>query len=346
MLMYIQRMLDELNDFLIEGAARVRLAGSDEANAISHDDMRARYARKDRQNRAWRVSQQHLKYRLGLDDSTFSMRQVSTLYGMWTLGVFSIVKSQDILLLFKLASLHAQEENLYGVMESEPNLNAFEGLLKPQQVNRMAGGARVDEPLVSYLNDSDATAFHRQALDSPLNEEEDGWEGWSDSVPSPPMASWSEGYSLRALSASLGISKSEISNSLARCREAGMLISDYDTGLPKVNRRELLKITEHALKYFFPVKPGAMVRGIPTGFAAPALSKSIKSAGELIPVWPDALGAERGQAIEPLYKTVPEAVKKDRTLYHYLALADAIRLGGPRECGVAINILRAGMGLK
>nr|WP_224791405.1 MarR family transcriptional regulator [Pseudomonas fluorescens] len=221
---------------------------------------------------------------------------------MWTLGVFRIVKSQDILLLFKLASLRAQEENLYGVN-------------------------------------------HSQAFDSPLNEE-DGWEGWSDPVPSPPMASWSESYSLRALSASLGISKSEISNSIARCRESGMLISDYDTGLPKVNRRELLKITEHALKYFFPVKPGAMVRGIPTGFAAPALSKSIKSAGELIPVWPDALGTERGQAIEPLYKTVPVAVKKDRTLYHYLALADAIRLGGPRECGVAINILRAGMGLK
>lgn len=245
---------------------------------------------------------------IGLDDSIFPMRQVSTFYGMWTLGVFSIVKSQDILLLFKLVSLHAQEENLYGVMESE-------------------------------------SVFHRQSFDSPLSEE-DGWEGWSDPVPSPPLASWSEAYSLRALSASLGISKSEISNAIARCRESGMLTSDYDTGLPKVNRRELLKITEHALKYFFPVKPGAMVRGIPTGFAAPALSKSIKSAGELIPVWPDALGAERGQAIEPLYKSVPEAVKKDRTLYHYLALADAIRLGGPRESSVAVNILKAGMGLK
>ncbi|QVW26784.1 MarR family transcriptional regulator [Pseudomonas hormoni] len=264
---------------------------------------------------------------------------------MWTLGVFSIVKSQDILLLFKLASLHAQEENLYGAMESESNSNAVEGLLKPQQVNRMTAGARVSEPLATYPNDSEATVFRRQAFDSPLSDE-DGWEGWSDPAPSPPLASWSEGYSLRALSASLGISKSEISNAISRCRESGLLISDYDTGLPKVNRRELLKITEHALKYFFPVKPGAMVRGIPTGFAAPALSKSISSAGELIPVWPDALGTERGQAIEPLYKTVPEAVKKDRTLYHFLALADAIRLGGPRECGVAIDILRAGMGLK
>ncbi|KAA0996781.1 MarR family transcriptional regulator [Pseudomonas sp. ANT_J12] len=255
------------------------------------------------------------------------------------------MKSQDILLLFKMASLHAQEENLFGRMESESNSNTVEELLKPLQLSRMTAGGRVGQPLVSYPADSEETVFHRREYHSSTDDEE-GWEGWSEPVPSAPLASWSEGYSLRALSASLGLSKSEVSNSIARCRESGLLTNDYDTGLAKVNRRELLKITEHALKYFFPVKPGAMVRGIPTGFAAPALSKSIKSAGGLIPVWPDALGTERGQAIEPLYKTVPEAVKRDRTLYHYLALADAIRLGGPRECGVAINILKAGMGLK
>jgi len=254
------------------------------------------------------------------------------------------MKSQDILLLFKMVSLHAQEENLFGKMESESNSNRVEELLKSRQINRMTAEGRVGQPLVPYA-DGEETVFHRQEFDSVLDGE-DRWEGWSEAVPSAPLASWSEAYSLRALSASLGLSKSEVSNSIARCRESGLLTNDYDTGLAKVNRRELLKITEHALKYFFPVKPGSMVRGIPTGFAAPALSKSIKSAGGLIPVWPDALGTERGQAIEPLYKTVPEAVKRDRILYHYLALADAIRLGGPRECGVAINILKAGMGLK
>ena len=280
-----------------------------------------------------------------LDGSIFAMRQVSTFYGMWTLGVLVFMKSQDILLLFKIASLHAQEENLFGRMESESNSNRVEELLKPQPINRMTAEGRMGQPLATYPANDEATVFHRQEFDTTFVEEE-GWEGWSESVASTPLTSWSEGYSLRALSASLGLSKSEVSNSIARCRESGMLTNDFDTGLVKVNRRALLKITEHALKYFFPVKPGAMVRGIPTGFAAPALSKSIKSAGGLIPVWPDALGTERGQAIVPLYKTVPEAVKRDRTLYHYLALADAIRLGGPRECGVAINILKAGMGLK
>ncbi|CAM3812753.1 hypothetical protein CCOS865_05428 [Pseudomonas reidholzensis] len=211
------------------------------------------------------------------------------------------MKSQDILLLFKMVSLHAQEENLSWQMIP----------------------ANPDDP-----------------ADEPGN-----WEGWSDPAASTPLSSWSDSYSLRALSAALGLSKSEISNAMARCRGSGLLTYDYDTGLPKVNRRELLKIAEHALKYFFPVKPGPMVRGIPTGFAAPALSKSIKSSGNLILVWPDAVGSERGQAVEPLYKTVPHAVKHDRVLYHYLALVDAIRLGGPRESGVALNILKTGMGL-
>ncbi|QRK86795.1 MarR family transcriptional regulator [Pseudomonas granadensis] len=255
------------------------------------------------------------------------------------------MKSQDILLLFKLASLHAQEENLLGEMEVESNSDKIEELLKPYAISRMTAGGRVGEPLVTYSTDGEDTVFHRREINSPFADGQ-GWEGWAEPASDPPLASWSDRYSLRALSASLGLSKSEVSNALARCRESGLLIHDYDTGLAKVNRRELLEVTEHALKYFFPVKPGAMVRGIPTGFAAPALSKSIKSAGGLIPVWPDAHGAERGQAVEPLYKTVPEAVKKDRILYHYLALADAIRLGGPRECGVAISILKAGMGLK
>lgn len=254
------------------------------------------------------------------------------------------MKSQDVLLLFKMASLHAQEENLFGRMESESNSDEVEGLLKPQSVHQMTAAEQGMQPRVTSSDDPE-TVFQRNGFDFSQGREVE-WEGWLDPVPSSSLTSWSESYSLRALSASLGLSKSEISNSQARCRESGLLTNDYDTGLPKVNRRALLNITEHALKYFFPVRPGAMVRGIPTGFAAPALSKSIKSAGGLILVWPDASGTERGQAIEPLYKSVPQAVKKDRTLYHFLALVDAIRLGGPRECGVAISILKAGMGLK
>ena len=42
-----QEMLDELEDLRIEATARDRLANFDPQNAISHADMRARYAKKD-----------------------------------------------------------------------------------------------------------------------------------------------------------------------------------------------------------------------------------------------------------------------------------------------------------
>lgn len=155
-----------------------------------------------------------------------------------------------------------------------------------------------------------------------------------------------EPYTLRALSASLGLSKSEVSNALARCHYTGLLMADFDTSLPRVNRRALFHIAEHALKYFFPVKIGAIVRGIPTGFSVPELSTSLQSAGELIHVWPDPSGTQRGQAITPLYKSVPAAVKQDPALYHYLALVDAIRTGGPRETSVATALLKTRLGLE
>jgi antitoxin StbD len=42
-----QELLDELEELRIEAVARERLANFHEADAVSHDSMRARYARKD-----------------------------------------------------------------------------------------------------------------------------------------------------------------------------------------------------------------------------------------------------------------------------------------------------------
>ena len=64
------------------------------------------------------------------------------------------------------------------------------------------------------------------------------------------------------------------------------------------------------------------------------------SGGDLIHVWPDAYGNRKGQSVTPLFKTVPGAVKKDHSLYEYLALIDAIRLGNAREANLANKILR------
>lgn len=42
-------------------------------------------------------------------------------------------------------------------------------------------------------------------------------------------------------------------------------------------------------------------------------------------------GRVRGQAIEPLYPSVPAAARKNVELYEFLALIDALRVGRARE---------------
>lgn len=59
---------------------------------------------------------------------------------------------------------------------------------------------------------------------------------------------------------------------------------------------------------------------------------------DLIYVWPDLHGKERGLAIEPFYPKQVAAAKKDDELYKLLALIDVIRVSRRRE----INVGRAG----
>ena len=114
---------------------------------------------------------------------------------------------------------------------------------------------------------------------------------------------------------------------------------DRKTNLPKANISALIEFLVHGIKYVFPAKPSAIVRGIPTSIAAPVLKGKLMTAGEYICVWPDVMGKEMGQSVNPLYKTVPMAVKKDPRLYSYLALVDAIRVGHSRESALAAKEL-------
>lgn len=148
-----------------------------------------------------------------------------------------------------------------------------------------------------------------------------------------------ECYSVRALAAETGISKSQISLSLNRCIEVGLVRKDRKTGVPRANARALFDFIVHGLRYVFPARPSEITRGIATTFAAPVLKGQIYSAGELLLVWPDPRGNSKGQAVEPLFKTATFAVRRDKELYAMLALVDAIRLGHPRESKVAAEQL-------
>ncbi len=127
------------------------------------------------------------------------------------------------------------------------------------------------------------------------------------------------------------ISPSEVSEALNRCKIARLI----DSKKRKVNNNSLIEFLIYGLKYVFPIEPGAIVKGIPTAHSASPIKEYI-SLGKDVYVWPHAKGSHRGQAIEPLYKTLPGVVQDDELFYELLAIIDTIRVGRVREIEIAI----------
>jgi hypothetical protein len=136
------------------------------------------------------------------------------------------------------------------------------------------------------------------------------------------------------LAQSLKMSQSEVSQSVARSKFAGLL----DDSSKRVMRQALFDFLQYGLAVVFPAKPGAVVRGIPTAHSAAPLAKEISSVEDY--VWPFAKGNVRGHGITPLYATVPQAAMDDEQLHALLALSDALRVGKAREKNIAVQELK------
>lgn len=127
----------------------------------------------------------------------------------------------------------------------------------------------------------------------------------------------------------LGISGGEVSESLRRSRKAGL----FDESKKSVNRQALFEFLVYGLRYVFPVQVGAMAKGVPTTVSAPPLNVRTESVEKF--VWPYSKGTVRGNSIEPLYPSVPQAALKSPELHALFALADTLRAGKPRERDMA-----------
>ncbi|WP_131781191.1 hypothetical protein [Legionella gresilensis] len=148
----------------------------------------------------------------------------------------------------------------------------------------------------------------------------------------------------------LCMSASEVHEGMKRLELSGLLGPVYrkseDSNPTKIVRMPIKAACEecliYSIKYFFPVQLGSYTRGIPTSYAAPLFEKYIVLGDDPIPVWPYAEGGHRGLALEPLYRSVPQAIAKhpDQPFYELLALIDAIRIGKARERNIAIKLLR------
>lgn len=148
------------------------------------------------------------------------------------------------------------------------------------------------------------------------------------------IAARSDTWQQQRFSEELKLSQSEISQSVARSKYAGLL----DGSGKKVMRQAFMEFIRYGLPFVFPQKPGALVRGVPTAHSAPPLNDFIRSTEPY--VWPHAKGQIKGQSILPLYPSAVEAAQNDEKLYELLALADAIRVGHNREKEIALNELK------
>ena len=137
--------------------------------------------------------------------------------------------------------------------------------------------------------------------------------------------------SLRKLAEELGMSASSVSESLERSKKAQLV----DRNKKRVNTLALQEFMEHGLAYVFPAETGRIIRGVPTYVSASPIMEQVANSVDQY-VWRYAKGEARGQMIEPLYPSVPEAALRDEELYQLLVIADTLRMGRAREKEIAV----------
>jgi DNA-binding Lrp family transcriptional regulator len=151
----------------------------------------------------------------------------------------------------------------------------------------------------------------------------------------------SENWTQNQIALELCMSPSEVNAGLKRLQESGLLTRSSLLLPPKIKSTLLCKFLLHGIRYVFPVKLGALTRGIATSYAAPIFKNKIAIGNDPVPVWPFAEGNARGLAVTPLYKSVPHSIAKypDQLFYDMLSLVDAIRCGMARERNIAADLL-------
>jgi hypothetical protein len=141
-------------------------------------------------------------------------------------------------------------------------------------------------------------------------------------------------WMMKDIAQELFISASEVSESLNRSVYAGLIAADKQ----HLMKGALLDFLRYGLKYVFPQHAGASVRGLPTALSAAPLNTLISS--EDVYVWAYSKGNAKGNAIEPLIPSLPEACTNDSVLYELVALTDALRIGRAREQQIAYDELK------
>lgn len=150
------------------------------------------------------------------------------------------------------------------------------------------------------------------------------------------LAADRESLTLRDLAAELYVDHTLVHRALKRAETAGL----YRTSSKQVNRANFEDLMTHAGRFIAPARLGELTRGVPAAWAAEPISRIIRqSRQELPPVWPDAQGSVRGQALEPLHPAAVDASQHTPALAKLLSIIDSLRAGDVRVRKVAAEEL-------
>lgn len=143
--------------------------------------------------------------------------------------------------------------------------------------------------------------------------------------------------SVRELDEQLGVPKSTISLSLRRLREHHLLREVG--GRRRLQRIALRDLVETGIRWIAPAEIGDYELGLPTSHAAEPLASHLRGDPDPL-VIPLPHGPARGRAVTPIHALAPRAAANDEKLYRLLVIADAFRIGRPRDREVAKMELR------
>jgi DNA-binding transcriptional MocR family regulator len=150
------------------------------------------------------------------------------------------------------------------------------------------------------------------------------------------LAGDGERITLRDLAQELHVDHTLVHRALRRAEQAGL----YRGSSRQVNRANFEELITHAARFIAPAALGELTRGVPAAWAAEPISKRIHQAGtEPPPVWPDADGQVRGQALKPLHAAAVPASRDSPALGELLSVIDSLRAGDARVRQVAAQEL-------
>jgi DNA-binding transcriptional MocR family regulator len=154
------------------------------------------------------------------------------------------------------------------------------------------------------------------------------------------LAGRDEKAPLREFASELHVDHTLVHRSLKRAERAGL----YRKADKQVNRANFEELIVHAARFIAPAALGPLTRGVPAAWAAEPISRRIRQArDEPPPVWPDAEGRVRGQALDPLHLAAARASQDNPALAELLSIIDSLRAGDARVREVAAGELRAAL---